>query len=155
MIAATGTVIEARFRLHNNRHHAVAQPTSRTPRPGNAAFAKQASNRSPQKAAGSNPAGGTEKFAAHMAFMRDIETHVPSTCHPLRLSSARRCVLEGTFQFGAAMLRSSLRPSPWPGMELPGIELARKIALTGGNVGFRYVKRRESTRNDLRIRERC
>jgi hypothetical protein len=83
MIAATGTVIEARFRLHNNRHHAVAQPTSRTPRPGNAAFAKQASNRSPQKAAGSNPAGGTEKFAAHMAFMRDIETHVPSTCHPL------------------------------------------------------------------------
>lgn len=59
--------------------------------------------------ADSNPAGGTEKFAVHMAFMRDIQTRVPSTCHPPKLSSARLCVLEGTFQFGAAMLRSSLR----------------------------------------------
>jgi hypothetical protein len=38
----------------------------------------------------SNPAGGTEKFAAHMALLRDIQTIVPSTCHPLKLSSARR-----------------------------------------------------------------
>jgi hypothetical protein len=69
-----------------------------------------------QKAAGSNPAGGTEKFAGHMAFIRDIQTHcaihVPSA-EAIVGSSARRCVLEGTFQFGAAMLRSSLTPSPW------------------------------------------
>jgi hypothetical protein len=44
----------------------------------------------------------------------------------------------------------------WPfSVELPGIEPVAKIALTWGNAGFRYARRRESTRNDLRIRERC
>src|ERR1700758_4964218 len=37
----------------------------------------------------------------------------------------------------------------------PGIEPVAKIALNSGNAGFRYVKRRETTRNDLRIRKRC
>src|SRR4029077_11121454 len=54
-----------------------------------------------------NPAGGTEKFAAHMALLRDIQTIVPSTCHPLKLSSARRVAgasLGGTFCFWRACL---------------------------------------------------
>ena len=38
-------------------------------------------------------------------------------------------------------------------MELPGIELAAEIALTCGNAELDDAKRRESTRNDLRIRE--
>jgi hypothetical protein len=40
-------------------------------------------------------------------------------------------------------------------VELPGIEPAAEIVLTCGNVEIPYAKRRESTRNDLRIRERC
>jgi len=40
-------------------------------------------------------------------------------------------------------------------VELPGIEPAPKISLSCAKVRFGYVKRRESTRNDLRIRERC
>ena len=40
-------------------------------------------------------------------------------------------------------------------VELPGIETATKVALSWGNAGFLYVKQRESTRNDLRIRGRC
>jgi hypothetical protein len=39
-------------------------------------------------------------------------------------------------------------------VELPGIEPVAKIVLSSGNAGFRDVKRRESTRTDLRIRER-
>ena len=40
-------------------------------------------------------------------------------------------------------------------VELPGIEPAPEIALNSGNAGIPYAKRRESTENDLRIRERC
>ena len=40
-------------------------------------------------------------------------------------------------------------------VELPGIEPASEIALTWANAGFQYAKVRETTRNDLRIRERC
>ena len=38
-------------------------------------------------------------------------------------------------------------------VELPGIEPAPKMMLTRGNAGFGHVRRRESTRNDLRIRK--
>jgi hypothetical protein len=40
-------------------------------------------------------------------------------------------------------------------VELPGIELATEITLTCRNVRIDDAKRRESTRNDLRIRESC
>ena len=40
-------------------------------------------------------------------------------------------------------------------VELPGIEPALEILLTCGKAGFRYVKRRDCTRNDLRIRDEC
>ncbi len=40
-------------------------------------------------------------------------------------------------------------------VELPGIEPSPKNLLTCGNLEFDDTKRRESTRNDLRIRERC
>jgi hypothetical protein len=40
-------------------------------------------------------------------------------------------------------------------VELPGIEPIPEIPLSWGNAEFRYAKRRESTRNDLRIRRRC
>jgi hypothetical protein len=40
-------------------------------------------------------------------------------------------------------------------VELPGIEPASGIALNCGNAKSDNAKRRESTRNDLRIRERC
>jgi hypothetical protein len=40
-------------------------------------------------------------------------------------------------------------------VELPGIEPATEIALTGGNAEFEYEKRRETTRNDLQIRRKC
>jgi len=64
----------------------------------------------------------------------------------------------------ALITRSRLRKGPLiekgphhsgPFVELPGIEPTTEIALSSGNAGFRYVKRRESTRNDLRIRRRC
>jgi hypothetical protein len=40
-------------------------------------------------------------------------------------------------------------------VELPGIESDKEIALTCGNAGFPQPKRRENTRRDLRLRERC
>ena len=40
-------------------------------------------------------------------------------------------------------------------VELPGIEPVTKIALSCGNAELEYAKRRESTRNDLRIRDEC
>jgi hypothetical protein len=40
-------------------------------------------------------------------------------------------------------------------VELPGIEPATEMALTSGDTGFDDPKQRESTRNDLRIRDRC
>ena len=40
-------------------------------------------------------------------------------------------------------------------VELPGIELGADIRLTCGNIENRYAKRRETTREDLRIRQRC
>ena len=40
-------------------------------------------------------------------------------------------------------------------VELPGIELGTEIALTWRNAVTYDAKRRESTRNDLRIRDRC
>jgi hypothetical protein len=40
-------------------------------------------------------------------------------------------------------------------VELPGIEPATKIGFTCANAEFDYAKARESTRNGLRIRERC
>ena len=40
-------------------------------------------------------------------------------------------------------------------VELPGIEPASEIALTCGNAGLDDAKRRESRRNDLRIRDEC
>ena len=40
-------------------------------------------------------------------------------------------------------------------VELPGIEPGPKIDLSCGNVEFNYAKRRQMTRNDLRIRRRC
>jgi hypothetical protein len=39
-------------------------------------------------------------------------------------------------------------------VELPGIETAGEIHSTCGDAGFDYAKRRESTANDLRIRDR-
>ena len=39
-------------------------------------------------------------------------------------------------------------------VELPGIESGTKVLVSCGNASFQYVKRRESTRNDLRVRER-
>jgi hypothetical protein len=47
------------------------------------------------------------------------------------------------------------QPRQYGAGELPGIEPAPKMGLTCGNVGFDYAKRRETTRNDLRIRGRC
>ena len=47
---------------------------------------------------------------------------------------------------------ASLRPFS---VELPGIEPSAEIALTCGNAESDDAKRRESTRNDLRIRDRC
>jgi hypothetical protein len=40
-------------------------------------------------------------------------------------------------------------------VELPGIELGTEIALSCANAELEYAKRRDSTRNDLRRRERC
>jgi hypothetical protein len=40
-------------------------------------------------------------------------------------------------------------------VELPGIEPGTKIALTWENSGIDDAKRRESTRNHLRVREGC
>jgi hypothetical protein len=40
-------------------------------------------------------------------------------------------------------------------VELPGIEPVVEIALTCVNTESKYAKRREITRNDLRIRKRC
>lgn len=40
-------------------------------------------------------------------------------------------------------------------VELPGIEPAPKMGLNCENVGFGNAKARETTWNDLRIRERC
>ena len=40
-------------------------------------------------------------------------------------------------------------------VELPGIELAAEIQLTWRNAEVDDAKRRQSTRNDLRIRKRC
>jgi hypothetical protein len=40
-------------------------------------------------------------------------------------------------------------------VELPGIEPGAEIALTCRNVESNDAKVRETTRNDLRIRERC
>jgi hypothetical protein len=40
-------------------------------------------------------------------------------------------------------------------VELPGIEPAAQKRLTCGNVEFDDAKARETTWNDLRIRERC
>ena len=40
-------------------------------------------------------------------------------------------------------------------VELPGIEPSAEIALTWRNAVTYDAKRRESTRNDLRIRDRC
>ncbi len=40
-------------------------------------------------------------------------------------------------------------------VELPGIEPSPKISLPCENLEFDDAKRRESTRNDLRIREGC
>ncbi|MDT5168498.1 MAG: hypothetical protein QOD02_1825 [Mycobacterium sp.] len=40
-------------------------------------------------------------------------------------------------------------------VELPGIEPGSKIRLTCGNDGIEYAKRRQTTRDDLRIRQRC
>lgn len=40
-------------------------------------------------------------------------------------------------------------------VELPGIEPVSEIELTCENTEFGYAKRRESTRNYLRIRQRC
>ena len=40
-------------------------------------------------------------------------------------------------------------------VELPGIEPSAEIALTCGNVESDDAKARETTWNDLRIRERC
>jgi hypothetical protein len=40
-------------------------------------------------------------------------------------------------------------------VELPGIEPATEIQLTCRNAEFDYAKVRETTRNYLRIRERC
>jgi hypothetical protein len=48
----------------------------------------------------------------------------------------------------------AVRRRPVRVMGLPGIEPAPKMAMTCGNVELEYAKRRESTRNDLRIRER-
>ncbi|MET0995708.1 MAG: hypothetical protein ABWY20_17230, partial [Mycobacterium sp.] len=40
-------------------------------------------------------------------------------------------------------------------VELPGIELGADIRLTCGNIENRYARPRETTREDLRIRQRC
>jgi hypothetical protein len=40
-------------------------------------------------------------------------------------------------------------------VELPGIEPGSKIRLTCGNDGIEHAKRRQTTRDDLRIRPRC
>jgi hypothetical protein len=40
-------------------------------------------------------------------------------------------------------------------VELPGIEPATETALNCGNADSDYAKTRESTRDDLRIPERC
>ena len=40
-------------------------------------------------------------------------------------------------------------------VELPGIEPAPKMAVSCGNVEFDYAKRRQMTRNDVRIRAMC
>jgi hypothetical protein len=40
-------------------------------------------------------------------------------------------------------------------VELPGIEPGSKIRLTCGTDGIEYAKRRQTTRDDLRIRQRC
>jgi len=40
-------------------------------------------------------------------------------------------------------------------VELPGIETGTEIELTCENTEFGHAKRRESTRNYLRIRQRC
>jgi hypothetical protein len=40
-------------------------------------------------------------------------------------------------------------------VELPGIEPAPKMVVSCGNVEFNDAKRRETTRNDLRIRAMC
>src|ERR1700755_1028638 len=40
-------------------------------------------------------------------------------------------------------------------MELPGIELGAEMTLTCVNAEPGYAKRRESTRNDPRLRDRC
>jgi hypothetical protein len=40
-------------------------------------------------------------------------------------------------------------------VELPGIEPPSEIVLGCGNAEIGYAEQRESTRNDLRIRQRC
>jgi len=40
-------------------------------------------------------------------------------------------------------------------VELPGIEPTPEMVVNCGNVEFNYAKRRQMTRNDLRIRRRC
>ena len=40
-------------------------------------------------------------------------------------------------------------------VELPGIEPVTETNVTCGNAEYNYAKRRETTRNDLRIRGRC
>jgi hypothetical protein len=50
---------------------------------------------------------------------------------------------------------SRLHLGPGLLVELPGIEPAIEITLTCRNAKLQYAKRRESTQNDLRIRERC
>jgi len=47
---------------------------------------------------------------------------------------------------------AQLRSAP---MELPGIEPSLELTLSWDDSGFEYAKRRENTRNDLRIRGRC
>jgi hypothetical protein len=40
-------------------------------------------------------------------------------------------------------------------VELPGIEPPAEVTMTCGNIGSGDAKVRETTRNDLRIRESC
>jgi hypothetical protein len=40
-------------------------------------------------------------------------------------------------------------------VELPGIEPSSEISLNWGNSGIDDAKRRQTTRDDLRIRQRC
>ena len=51
-------------------------------------------------------------------------------------------------------MKSAGQRAPFP-VELPGIELGTEMGLTSENTEIEHVKRRESTRNNLRKRGGC